>query len=189
MNHVIRCSLLLATIGMGYLIYTTSSVEGDKRVNSLVDISDKAKSPLPMLPLAQQDGIRRIQLPSQVEVLVYEGQQDEAVDLDDMAFIVDDNEVRNVGPLLNANDMSLVYDDSPQRNVGPIMDANDMSLVYDDSPQRNVGPMMDANDMSLVYDDRPQRNVGPLLNANDSLLVYDNRPKHNVGKILDANTQ
>jgi hypothetical protein len=153
---------------VGYLIYTTSSVEGDKRVNSLVDISDKAKSPLPMLPLAQQDGIRRIQLPSQVEVLVYEGQHDVAVDLDDMAFIVDDNEVRN---------------------VGPIMDANDMSLVYDDSPQRNVGPMMDANDMSLVYDDRPQRNVGPLLNANDSLLVYDNRPKHNVGKILDANTQ
>jgi hypothetical protein len=91
-----------------------------------------------MLPLAQQDGIRRIQLPSQVEVLVYEGQQDEAVDLDDMAFIVDDNEVRNVGPLLNANDMSLVYDDSPQRNVGPLMDANDMSLVYDDRPQRNV---------------------------------------------------
>ena len=77
-----------------------------------------------MLPLAQQDGIRRIQLPSQVEVLVYEGQQDEAVDLDDMAFIVDDNEVRNVGPLMNANDRLLVYDNRPKHNVGKILDAN-----------------------------------------------------------------
>ena len=77
-----------------------------------------------MLPLAQQDGIRRIQLPSQVEVLVYEGQHDVAMDLDDMAFIVDDNEVRNVGPLLNANDSLLVYDNRPKHNVGKILDAN-----------------------------------------------------------------
>jgi hypothetical protein len=41
-----------------------------------------------------------------------------------VAFITDDTEERNVGPMLDADDMSFVVDDSPQRNVGEVLDAD-----------------------------------------------------------------
>jgi hypothetical protein len=123
-RHVIACGVVLVAVGVVYVTYTMPSVDSRSQASSIVASPVKAESLPAKTFVSKQPGMTAIKTSLPVQAAADEAKQEEALDANDVAFITDDTEERNVGPMLDADDMSFVVDDSPQQNVGEILDAD-----------------------------------------------------------------
>lgn len=124
MRYVLACGVVIVAVGALYVTYATPSAGSNSQASSVVVSPLKAAS-LPAKTLVpKQPGITPIKMSLPVQAAADEAGLEEALDANGVAFIANDTEERNVGPMLDPDDMSFVIDDSPEQNVGEILDAD-----------------------------------------------------------------